>query len=61
VTEYFVAGGEDCLFIKEMGFSMIELHRGDELLLEITDAASEELEACNCNTRSVFLFKRIQC
>jgi len=26
---------------------MIELHRGDELELEITDAAFEELEAYN--------------
>ena len=40
---------------------MIELHRGDELRLEITDAAFEELEACKCITRSVFLFKRTQC
>jgi hypothetical protein len=37
------------------------LKRGDELQLEITDAAFEELEACSCNTRSVFLFKRAQC
>jgi hypothetical protein len=40
---------------------MIELHRGDELQLEITDAAFEELEACHHNTRSVFLFKGILC
>jgi hypothetical protein len=32
--------------------------RGDELQLEITDAAFEEPEACNCNTRSVFLIGR---
>jgi hypothetical protein len=40
---------------------MSELHRGDELQLEITDAAFEELEACHCNTRSVLLFKRTIC
>jgi hypothetical protein len=40
---------------------MNELKRGDELQLEITDAAFEELEACNDNTRSVFLPKRTQC
>jgi hypothetical protein len=40
---------------------MNELKRGDELRLEITDAAFKEFEACKCNTRSVFLFKRITC
>jgi hypothetical protein len=40
---------------------MNELKRGDELLLEITNAAFEEPEACNYNTRSVFLFKGIPC
>jgi hypothetical protein len=34
------------------------MKRGDELQLEITTAAFEELEACKCNTRSVFLFRR---
>ncbi len=38
--------------------SMVELHRGDELRFKITDAAFEELEACECNMRSVLLFKR---
>ena len=37
---------------------MSELKRGDELQLEITNAAFEELEAYKCNTRSVFLFGR---
>jgi len=37
------------------------LKRGDEIQLEITNAAFEELEACDYNTRSVFLFKRILC
>jgi hypothetical protein len=36
------------------------IKRGDELLLEITDAAFEELEACNSNTRSVVQIKRLQ-
>ena len=40
---------------------MIELHRSDEIQLEITDAAFEELEAYKCNARNVFLFKRTLC
>jgi len=32
------------------------MKRGDELQLEIIDAAFEEPEACKNNTRSVFLF-----
>ena len=39
---------------------MNELKRGEELLLEITDAAFEELEAYNSNTRSVLQIKRMQ-
>ncbi len=33
---------------------MNELKRGDELQLEIVDAAFEEPEACEYNTRSAF-------
>ena len=44
-----------------MGASVIELHRGDEVQLEITAAEFEELEACYYNTRSVFLLKRKLC
>jgi len=40
---------------------MKELKNGDEVQLEITDAAFKELEACNYNTRSVFLLKRKLC
>jgi hypothetical protein len=38
---------------------MNELHRGDELQLEIIDAAFEELEAYKCNTQRVFPFGRM--
>jgi hypothetical protein len=55
-SDYYI-GGFLFLRITEMN----ELKRGDELQLEITDAAFEELEACNYNTRSVFLFRRTQC
>jgi hypothetical protein len=37
------------------------LKRGDELQLEITDAAFEEMEACNGNTHSVFQIKGCRC
>jgi len=36
---------------------MKELKNGDEVQLEITNAAFEDLEACKCNKRSVFLLK----